>query len=131
MALTSSQIIARSQSEVSEKLNQLLVFVPNGSTNYDVEVTPFGSNLFLITVSWNQTAIPKRLTLNPNDAGVPGGLSLRSTMAIHLAMKQTNKPVLGLSASVTVTQEGPDHFISGYTSSVGLKPSMAFNWSGD
>ena len=91
--LTSAQIIARSQAEVSSKLNALLQYLPDAPTLFSVEVAPFGSNQFVILVTWNVTA-----GLRAFVQGAAQGL-LASVTKLH--SKTPFKPLLGLKAAVS------------------------------
>jgi hypothetical protein len=57
MGLMSAQIIARSQTEIAAKTDELTNSVVPSKLKY-ITITPFGSNLFAILVTWDNTALP-------------------------------------------------------------------------
>jgi hypothetical protein len=106
--ITSSQIIAKSQAEISSKLNMLLQLLPNAATEFASNIIPFGSNQFAIIVTYNlvgglrsfsnNVAICYRTTvskLHAKGALVPL-LGLKATIKLFYNELFVNRPLLGL-----------------------------------
>jgi hypothetical protein len=111
--LTSAQIIARSHSEIASKTEELIISNQILSSEIkDLEVTPFGSNLFAILIAFDRIGGLRSVTYRALEG-------LRSKVKIGLS--RPIKPKLGMSASCTVGEEGPDHFVLLYTALAGLK----------
>jgi hypothetical protein len=118
MGLISAQIIARSQSEISSKTDELI----NGITPSNLKtitVSPFGSNLFAILVTYDNKALP---TMKYVQKALNG---LKSAVSRVMSKTTTLKPKLGLGVEMWFTPHVLDVFAEVAKVALGFISSVA------
>ena len=112
--ITSAQIIARNQTEVASKLNALLQYVPTAATEFMLDITPFGTNQFLVVITWNQVGGLRTFAIPANN-----GMGTKMTKLPNKAVR----PKMGLRASIKLLYNE----LFAYVPKLGLKTTIVRN----